>query len=190
MVFRLTLDLAVIQAGLRCQCPLHIPALQQRYPKMTKCNRCCWLLLLFALIMPLLLVASDQIPQAAWRIGIGQPPANPGGHNPANGNIDNGYWQGAPVGGLGAGTFSRSYRGNFERWHVKAGVHKYQNVPVNQFAVFAQPEGGKPVAQVLSTGKPKAVRFRHGVGRTRWVAESMPRWTVGDLLRRDPHPLA
>jgi non-lysosomal glucosylceramidase len=75
--------------------------------------------------------------------------------DPANGNIDNGYWQGAPVGGLGAGTFSRSYRGNFERWHVKAGVHKYQNVPANQFAVFAQPEGGKPVAQVLSTGKPE-----------------------------------
>lgn len=122
---------------------------------MMKCNRSCWLLLLFASMMPSFLTAGDQIPQAAWRIGIGQPPANPGGHKPDNGNIDDGYWQGAPVGGLGAGTFSRSYRGNFERWHVKAGVHKYQNVPANQFAVFAQPEGGKPVAQVLSTGKPE-----------------------------------
>ncbi|MGZ4816516.1 MAG: GH116 family glycosyl hydrolase [Terriglobales bacterium] len=68
--------------------------------------------------------------------------------------IDDGYWQGAPVGGFGAGTFSRSYRGNFERWHIKAGIHKYQDVPANQFAVFVQPEGGSPVAQVLSTQKP------------------------------------
>ncbi len=98
--------------------------------------------------------ASDQIPPAAWRIPIGQPPANPGGKKPEVSNIDDGFWQGAPVGGIGAGTFSRSYRGNFERWHIKAGVHKYQDVPANQFAVFVQPQGEAPIAQVLSTGKP------------------------------------
>jgi non-lysosomal glucosylceramidase len=102
-----------------------------------------------------LLSASDRIPAIAWRIPIGQPPANPGGRKPELTNIDDGFWQGAPVGGIGAGTFSRSYRGNFERWHIKAGVHKYQNVPANQFAVFAQAEGGAAVAQVLSTGKPE-----------------------------------
>lgn len=102
------------------------------------------------------LFAEDNIPAAAWRIPIGQPPANPGGHKPELGPVttDDGFWQGAPVGGLGAGTFSRSYRGNFERWHIKSGIHKYQNVPGNQFAVFAQQAGGKPVAMVLSTGKP------------------------------------
>src|SRR5947209_10405740 len=102
--------------------------------------------------------ADDQIPAAAWRIPIGQPPKNPGGRKPQldpASNIDDGYWQGAPLGGLGAGTFSRSYRGNFERWHLKAGIHKYQDVPANQFAVFVQPEGGQPFAQVLATGKPK-----------------------------------
>jgi non-lysosomal glucosylceramidase len=97
------------------------------------------------------------IPDAAWRIPIGIPPANPGGQRTElhNGNIDDGYWQGAPVGGFGAGTFSRSYRGNFERWHIKAGTHKYQDVPTNQFAVFAQPEGGAPVSMALAVGKPK-----------------------------------
>ncbi|GAC1658930.1 MAG: GH116 family glycosyl hydrolase [Acidobacteriaceae bacterium] len=103
--------------------------------------------------------ADDHIPAAAWRIPIGQAPANPGGRKPEldpSSNIDDGYWQGAPLGGLGAGTFSRSYRGNFERWHLKAGIHKYQDVPANQFAVFVQPEGGQPFAQVLATGKPKA----------------------------------
>lgn len=99
-------------------------------------------------------LAEDHIPPVAWRIPIGQPPANPGGRKPELSNIDDGFWQGAPVGGFGAGTFSRTYRGNFERWHVKAGVHKYQNVPANQFAVFVQPQGGAAVAEVLSTQRP------------------------------------
>ena len=114
---------------------------------------------LFALtLVSLSAFADDQIPAAAWRIPIGQPPANPGGRKPqleAASNIDDGYWQGAPVGGIGAGTFSRSYRGNFERWHLKTGTHKYQNVAADQFAVFVQPEGGEPFAQVLATGKPQ-----------------------------------
>ena len=104
---------------------------------------------------PVFLSAGDQVPATAWRIPIGQPPAYPGGRKPELANIDDGFWQGAPVGGIGAGTFSRSYRGNFERWHIKAGVHKYQSVPANQFAVFVQPRGETPVAQVLSTGKPE-----------------------------------
>ncbi len=99
----------------------------------------------------------SPIPAAAWYIPIGTPPDNPGGHKPELGasNIDDGYWQGAPVGGFGAGTFSRSYRGHFERWHVKAGTHKYQDVPANQFAVFAQPEGGAPVSMALAVGRPQ-----------------------------------
>jgi non-lysosomal glucosylceramidase len=99
--------------------------------------------------------ADDHIPPVAWRIPIGQPPANPGGRKPELTNIDDGFWQGAPVGGFGAGTFSRTYRGNFERWHVKAGVHKYQNVPANQFAVFVQPQGETARAEVLSTQRPE-----------------------------------
>jgi len=99
----------------------------------------------------------DPIPAAAWRIPIGTPVANPGGRNLAHGatNIDDGYWQGAPVGGFGAGTFSRSYRGHFERWHVKAGIHKYQDIPGNQFAVFAQPQGEAPVAMAMAVGRPQ-----------------------------------
>ena len=123
------------------------------YTAMNNTHRVCGFILFF-LSLPILLAASDQIPPTAWRIPIGQPPTNPGGRKPELTNIDDGFWQGAPVGGIGAGTFSRSYRGNFERWHIKAGVHKYQNVPANQFAVFVQSEGGPPTALVLSTGKP------------------------------------
>src|SRR5271166_5876424 len=100
----------------------------------------------------------NQIPAVAWQIPIGTAPSHPGGQRAElhSTNIDDGYWQGAPVGGFGAGTFSRSYRGHFERWHVNAGIHKYQDVPANQFAVFAQPEGGAPVAMALAVGKPQS----------------------------------
>ncbi len=114
-----------------------------------------FVLLVFLLSSANFLLAGDDIPAAAWRRPIGQSLPNAGGHKPEITNIDDGYWQGAPVGGFGAGTFSRSYRGNFERWHVKAGIHKYQNVPANQFAVFVQPEGEASTAQVLSTQKPE-----------------------------------
>jgi non-lysosomal glucosylceramidase len=115
----------------------------------------CAMLCAFILLVLQTVIADDHIPMVAWRIPIGQAPANPGGRKPELTNIDDGFWQGAPVGGFGAGTFSRTYRGNFERWHVKAGVHKYENVPGNQFAVFVQPQGGAAMAEVLSTQRPE-----------------------------------
>jgi len=86
---------------------------------------------------------ADEIPKAAWRRPIGQPLANAGTAKPAlgPGHIDDGFWQGAPVGGFGAGTFSRTFRGDFSRWHLQPGVHKYQTVYANQFAMFQQAEG-------------------------------------------------
>ncbi|MGA7107697.1 MAG: non-lysosomal glucosylceramidase [Terracidiphilus sp.] len=95
------------------------------------------------------------IPEAAWKRPLGLPLENPGVTRTA-GDIDDGYWQGVPVGGLGAGTFSRSYRGDFSRWHIKAAVHKYEPVYANQFAMFQQSEGDTHgVAQALMNGRPK-----------------------------------
>src|SRR5450755_597794 len=53
----------------------------------------------------------DEIPKIAWRRPLGQPLENPGVRKNKS-DIDDGYWQGAPVGGFGAGTFSRTYRGD------------------------------------------------------------------------------
>jgi non-lysosomal glucosylceramidase len=126
----------------------------------------------FILILPTVLAlvsvtfASDVVPEAAWRRPLGLPLENPGGKKPEIGNmIDDGYWQGAPVGGFGAGTFSRSYRGEFERWHLKTGVHKYASVSANQFSVFAKPEGDATAyAQVLATDAPA----NHALGAWKW----------------------
>ena len=108
----------------------------------------------FLLFVNLILAASDQIPATAWHIPIGQPPANPGGRKPELTNIDDGFWQGAPVGGIGAGTFSRSYGATSNAGTSKPECTSIRTFPANQFAVFAQPQGEPPVAQVLSTGKP------------------------------------
>src|SRR5205814_9782421 len=100
--------------------------------------------------------AGDTIPKAAWKRAIGLPLANAGTKKPTldRGHIDDGYWQGAPVGGFGAGTFSRTYRGDFARWHIKNEVHKYQTIWSNQFAMFQQQEGGEATAQVLTAAHP------------------------------------
>src|SRR5437870_2176954 len=99
----------------------------------------------------------DLIPIAAWKRPIGAPLADAGTKKPTLGpsHIDDGYWQGAPVGGFGAGTFSRDYRGDFSRWHLKAGVHKYQTIYANQFAMYQKAEGASEgVAQVLTADHP------------------------------------
>ncbi len=105
-----------------------------------------------------ILRANDDIPKAAWKRPLGAALENPGkkkaGLEPEH--VDDGYWQGAPVGGFGAGTFSRSYRGDFVRWHIKGGVHKYESVGGNQFAMFQKAEGSEAgVARALMNGHPK-----------------------------------
>jgi non-lysosomal glucosylceramidase len=114
------------------------------------------LVLLLFLVAPLSIFA-QEIPKAAWSRPIGLPLDNAGTKKPAlpADHIDDGFWQGAPVGGFGAGTFSRTYRGDFARWHMKAGVHKYQTVYSNQFAMFQKSEGeSEGVARVLFTNHP------------------------------------
>lgn len=114
------------------------------------------ILIVCSLMLPLL-AAGDDIPKAAWKRPLGAPLENPGKKKTGleSQHLDDGYWQGAPVGGFGAGTFSRSYRGDFVRWHIKSGVHKYESVPGNQFAMFQKTEGNaEGVARVLTTNHP------------------------------------
>ena len=101
---------------------------------------------------------ADDIPKAAWRRPIGEALPNSGTAKPAlgPGHIDDGYWQGAPVGGFGAGTFSRSFRGDFSRWHLQPGVHKFQPVYANQFAMFQKSEDdASGTAKALFAGHPE-----------------------------------
>jgi non-lysosomal glucosylceramidase len=130
-----------------------------------------------------LVVAQDapaRIPSIGFDMGIGEPPAHPG-HGKAQGNfmIDDGYFNGAPVGGFGAGSIGRTYRGDFARYHLKIGVHKYETVPSNQFALFAE-SNGKRYAQALWTGKPGTLqswKWNYPVGGGRYHSLYPKAWT-------------
>ncbi len=108
--------------------------------------------------------APAKIPAIGWSRGIGVPPKNPGHAKPEGYPlIDDGYFNGAPVGGFGAGTIGRGYDGAFSRYHLKIGEHKFAVVPSNQFALYARAAGGKAWARALWTGRPKA-----GLGAWQW----------------------
>jgi non-lysosomal glucosylceramidase len=70
--------------------------------------------------------------------------------------IDDGAWGGVPIGGMGAGSIGRTHRGDFARWHLDVGEHRFETVPANQFSVFVERAGVRS-AQVLSTIKPDAL---------------------------------
>jgi len=93
--------------------------------------------------------ANDEISKVAWKRPIGKTLENPGTKKTLlePSHIDDGFWQGAPVGGFGAGTFSRTFRGDFARWHVQPGIHKYQTIYANQFPIFQRSEGDSNVLQ-------------------------------------------
>jgi non-lysosomal glucosylceramidase len=99
-------------------------------------------------------LCGQRIPDAAWSRAIGQPLENAGVRSMED-IVDDGYWQGIPLGGFGAGSITQSYRGDFVRWHLKVGVRKYQSVPSSVFAAFEQAEGSQPEAVVLRSGKPE-----------------------------------
>ena len=96
----------------------------------------------------------DGIPKAAWKRPLGLPLQNPGvTRQPAvlmtvtGRALRSAAWE--------PGTFARSYRGDFARWHIKAAVDKYEPVYADQFAMFQQSEGdAHGTAQALMNGHP------------------------------------
>ena len=60
--------------------------------------------------------------------------------------------------------FSRSYRGDFSRWHIKAGVHKYETVYADQFAMFQQSEGEPRRRAGADDGHPPTASYPAGNG--------------------------
>jgi non-lysosomal glucosylceramidase len=57
---------------------------------------------------------------------------------------------------MGAGSIGRTYRGDFARWHLNVGRHRFETIPANQFSVFVA-RGGAGSAHVLSTIRPETL---------------------------------
>jgi non-lysosomal glucosylceramidase len=73
-------------------------------------------------------------------------------------SIDDGYNQGVPIGGLGAGSIGRSYLGDFVRWHLRIGQHEYAPSLPNQFHLRIQ-RGKDVFLQTLNPRKPTGERL-------------------------------
>ena len=96
-------------------------------------------------------VAPWDPPPEAWTRAIGHP--FPFALKASEG-IDDGPFQGLPIGGLGAGSIGRTYRGDFARWHLDVGQHLYRTLAADQFSVRMRSGGGPAAARVLSVWKP------------------------------------
>jgi len=73
-------------------------------------------------------------------------------------NLDDGYFVGMPLGGIGAGTFAQTYRGDFSIWHLEVGKHVYKTLDACQFGIFENGEAFilndlKPSSRTLSSWK-------------------------------------
>ncbi len=123
-----------------------------------------------------------EIPRGAWRRPIGLPLESAGRSlRQPHVSIDDGYWQGAPLGGIGAGTIGRTYRGDFARWHLDPGRHRYEPLPACMFSIFVESPDGR-LAQALWTGAParelSAWQWRYPVGAGFYAALYPRSWFV------------
>ncbi len=96
------------------------------------------------------------IPPVAWTRGMGVPFDGAGHPYEESTKIDDGPWAGLPLGGLGSGAIGRTYRGDFARWHLDLGTHRFESLPANQFSVFVA-QNGQSQAHVLAPLQPNAL---------------------------------
>ncbi|HDN80845.1 MAG TPA: bile acid beta-glucosidase, partial [Chloroflexi bacterium] len=115
------------------------------------------------------------VPSAAWAYPIGLAPQkfSHKSEHVSYPMIDDGPFQGLPLGGFGAGSIGRTYRGDFARWHLDVGRHRYEPIPACQFSAFMD-DGEHKIAQVLWTEAPRGVlsawRWRYPVGAGTYYA--------------------
>jgi non-lysosomal glucosylceramidase len=94
------------------------------------------------------------IPEIAWRRGIGVPCEAVGRPRVETPMIDDGEWAGIPIGGLGTGSIGRTFRGDFARWHLDVGRHRFEPVAADGFALYVGRPNGTWSATVLSAYRP------------------------------------
>ncbi len=124
-----------------------------------------------------------DVPDAAWTRPIGQPVDTVPKPRTKYPIVDDGPYQGAPLGGIGAGTIGRTFRGDFARWHLDIGRHRYEPLPADMFSIFMQ-QGNQRIAQALWTDAPKtflsAWQWNYPVGAGTYAALYPRSWFLYD----------
>uniref|UniRef100_A0A3P8USU4 Non-lysosomal glucosylceramidase n=1 Tax=Cynoglossus semilaevis TaxID=244447 RepID=A0A3P8USU4_CYNSE len=92
---------------------------------------------------------------------------------------------GAPLGGIGGGTITRGWRGEFCRWQLNPGMYHYKTVVANQFTVCLRRGGQTVYQQVLSVERPPTLQgwnwgycgeyaFYHALYPRAWTVYHLP----------------
>ncbi|GAV66154.1 DUF608 domain-containing protein/GBA2_N domain-containing protein [Cephalotus follicularis] len=77
--------------------------------------------------------------------------------------------QGVPLGGMGSGSISRGFRGEFRQWQIVPGTCDASPVMANQFSIFISRDGGnKKFASVLAPGQPDGLEKADDQGISSW----------------------
>ncbi|PSS35699.1 Non-lysosomal glucosylceramidase [Actinidia chinensis var. chinensis] len=77
--------------------------------------------------------------------------------------------QGVPLGGMGSGSISRGFRGEFRHWQITPGTCEASPVMANQFSIFiSRDEGNKNYASVLSPGQHEGLGKSGDQGISSW----------------------
>ena len=97
-------------------------------------------------------VPAPVIPSDAWRRGIGLPCPGVGHPRVTTPMIDDGEWAGVPIGGLGTGSIGRTFRGDFARWHLEVGTHRFRPSTVDGFAIHVGGADGEASRTTLLSG--------------------------------------
>ncbi|KAM9509587.1 non-lysosomal glucosylceramidase isoform 1-T1 [Guaruba guarouba] len=92
---------------------------------------------------------------------------------------------GCPLGGIGGGTITRGWRGEFCRWQLNPGIYHYGTVIADQFTVCLRCKGQTVYQQVLSVEKPSTLQgwnwgycghyaFYHALYPRAWMVYELP----------------
>uniref|UniRef100_A0A8C9VF78 Non-lysosomal glucosylceramidase n=1 Tax=Scleropages formosus TaxID=113540 RepID=A0A8C9VF78_SCLFO len=92
---------------------------------------------------------------------------------------------GAPLGGIGGGTITRGWRGEFCRWQLNPGMYHYETVIANQFTVCLRRGHQTVYQQVLSVERPSTLQgwnwgycgeyaFYHALYPRAWTVYHLP----------------
>ncbi|KAG2721139.1 hypothetical protein I3760_02G067400 [Carya illinoinensis] len=77
--------------------------------------------------------------------------------------------QGVPLGGMGSGSISRGFRGDFRQWQIVPGICEPSPVMENQFSIFISRDGGnKKIASVLAPGQHERLGKAGDQGISSW----------------------
>lgn len=77
--------------------------------------------------------------------------------------------QGVPLGGMGSGSISRGFRGEFKNWHIIPGLCENSPVMENQFSIFvSRDSGNKKYSSVLAPGHHEGLKKCSDSGISSW----------------------